>query len=412
MTTIERFIKYISYPTTSDSRKSKNPSTEVQREFAKVLINDLNELGLDKIEYDQDNCYIYACLKGDENLPKIGFLAHMDTCEDAKGENISPRFIYNYCGEDIKYNNGLVMKTIDYPDLLNHIGKTLIVTDGTTLLGADDKAGIAEIMGMLEDYKKANITHGDIYVCFMPDEEIGLGTLNFNLEKFPVDYAFSVDGGSLGEFSYENFNAAKATIKIKGTPTHIGYAKDKIVNALLVANKINELLPNELPGNTEGYEGFYHLEKVQGKSSSATVTYLIRDFNKLDFEIRKLTLRNIIDKLNQIYGNCISIVIKDTYYNMKEHLNANFSILPLMNAAIKLNIEFKIVPVRGGFDGAEITLMGIPCPNICTGGHNFHSVFEYITVEDMLKNQELLTQMVREYSKNDVLKLNRTNKNS
>lgn len=403
MTILERFLKYVSIPTTSDSSKETNPSTENQRVLAKTLVTELQEIGVDNLIYNRDKCYVYACLKGEKNLPKIGFIAHLDTSEDAKGDDIKPRFIKNYQGQNIKYPNGLVMSTHEYPDLLNHIGKTLIVTDGSTLLGADDKAGIAEIMSMLEEYKSSNISHGDIYVCFTPDEEIGLGTLNFVKEWFPVDIAFTVDGSSINEISYENFNAATATIDIKGISTHCGYAKDKMVNALLLATKINELLPNETPRNTEKYQGFYHLEELYGDVSHTTMKYLIRDFNKDNFEKRKRKLEYIIDTINAEYCDCIKLNIKDSYYNMKDYLGENFNIYTILNAYKNVGIVPEIVPIRGGTDGAELTYRGIPCPNLGTGGHNFHSVFEYIAVEDMLKIQELLVRIVREYSKKDII---------
>ncbi|MBQ6687094.1 MAG: peptidase T [Bacilli bacterium] len=407
MNTIERFLKYISIPTNSDSKSKKTPSTDAQKVMAELLVNELIEIGIDYIDYDQENCYIYACIKGKQELPKVGFLAHMDTCEDAKGDNINPQIIHNYKGNEIEFPNGLKLSPKDYPDLLKHINKSLIVTDGTTLLGADDKAGIAEIMGMLEYYKNTNTNHGDIYVCFTPDEEIGLGLKNFDKTKFPVDFAFTVDGSTVGEISYENFNAATATITINGFNTHTGYAKNKMVNALLIATKINELLPDETPENTEGYEGFYHLDAIEGNTEKATMKYLIRDFDRKNFEYRKLKLRTIISKINQKYPGCASICISNTYFNMKYYLPSNYNINTVLRAAFKLGINSKIVPARGGTDGADLTYMGIPCPNIGTGGHNFHSVYEYIAIEDMLKAQDLLIGIVREYAKEDILKLNK-----
>lgn len=407
MKTIDRFLKYISIPTTSNSNSKQTPSTESQKALANMLVSELNEIGIDYIDYDEKNCYVYACIKGKSELPKIGFIAHMDTCEDARGENIKPQIITSYDGRDIILANGLKLSPQEYPDLLKHVNKSLIVTDGTTLLGADDKAGIAEIIGMLEFYKNADQNHGDIYVCFTPDEEIGLGLMNFDKTKFPVDYAFTVDGSNVGEISYENFNAATATITITGFSTHTGYAKNKMINALLIANKINELVPDEIPANTEGYEGFYHLDAMAGNTEKVTMKYLIRDFDRKNFEYRKLKLRTIVSKINQKYLGCASINIKNSYYNMKYYLPENYNISNVLNAAFKLGINPNIVPTRGGTDGAELTCMGIPCPNIGTGGHNFHSVYEYIAIEDILKTQELLIGIVKEYNKVNVLKLNK-----
>lgn len=402
MTILDRFLEYISIDTTSNSFKTKTPTSKGQFELAKLLVKELQELNLDKIHYDEENCYIYGVLKGNENLPKIGFVSHMDTSEDACGKSIRGNVITKYDGLDINLNNNIVIKTKDYPDLNNHVGKTLITSDGTTLLGADDKAGIAEIMNMLEKFSNSNEEHGDIFVCFTPDEEIGLGTSNFDEKYFNPDFAYTVDGGGLGEFSYENFNAATAIININGVSTHCGTAKDKMINAGRIATIINSLLPDELPENTENYEGFFHLDKINGEISKATMKYLIRDFNKENFENRKQILAKIIEELNKKYNNCIELIIKDTYYNMFDVINKESDLITgTLRAITEIGVEPNVIPVRGGTDGTDISYRGIPCPNLGTGGHNFHSVYEYICLEDMEKSSEVLISIVKQFSKNN-----------
>ncbi len=402
MTILDRFLKYISIDTTSNSLKTKTPTSKGQFELAKLLVKELQELNLDKIYYDEENCYIYGVLKGNENLPKIGFVSHMDTSEDACGKSIRGNVITNYDGSDINLNNNIVIKIKDYPDLKNHVGKTLITSDGTTLLGADDKAGIAEIMNMLEKFSNSNEEHGDIFVCFTPDEEIGLGTSNFDEKYFNPDFAYTVDGGGLGEFSYENFNAATAIININGVSTHCGTAKDKMINAGRITTIINSLLPDELPENTENYEGFFHLDKINGEISKATMKYLIRDFNKENFENRKQILAKIIEELNKKYNNCIELIIKDTYYNMFDVINKESDLITgTLRAITEIGVEPNVIPIRGGTDGTDISYRGIPCPNLGTGGHNFHSVYEYICIEDMEKSSEVLISIVKQFSKNN-----------
>lgn len=401
MNILERFLKYISIDTTSNSLNDKNPTSKGQFELAKLLVKELNNINLDEIHYDDENCYIYGVLKGNENMPKIGFISHLDTSEDVSGNNIKPNIIDNYNGLDVNLENGIILSTKDYPNLKEHVGKTLITTDGSTLLGADDKAGIAEIMNMLEYFSNSNDEHGDIYVCFTPDEEIGLGTSNFKSKYFNPDFAYTVDGGGLGEFSYENFNAATANININGISTHCGTAKDKMINAGRVATLINSLLPEELPENTDGYQGFYHLDNLEGNVSNATMKYLIRDFDKDNFEKRKLILTTIIEQLNKKYNNCIEISIKDSYFNMMDVISKESYLIEGSKEAIKkIGVEPNIIPIRGGTDGTDISYMGIPCPNLGTGGHNFHSVYEYICLEDMEKSSEILVSIVNYFSKN------------
>ena len=403
MTILERFLKYVSIDTTSNSLKDKNPTTENQRVLAKILIEELQDLNIDNIHYDEENCYIYAVLKGEEALPKIGFISHLDTSEDAKGSDIKPNIIKEYNGQNITLNNDTILSIDEYPDLKKHTGKTLITSDGTTLLGADDKAGIAEIMTMLEYFSTNHEKHGDIYICFTPDEEIGLGTLNFDKKYFSPDFAYTVDGSSLGEFSYENFNAATATINITGIPAHCGTAKGKMINAGRIAAVFDSLLPEEFPENTEGYEGFYHLKSINGTMSEATMKYLIRAFDKEEFETRKKVIYSIVEKLNEKYQNCIECEITDSYYNIYEIINSNPILIEGTKEAIdNLKIEYLPTPIRGGTDGTRLSHMGIPCPNLGTGGHNFHSVYEYICLEDMEQVSQLLIEIIKTFSRKKV----------
>ena len=401
MKILDRFMRYIAIDTTSDSTKNDNASSEGQRILAEVLVKELNDLNIDEVYYDQDHCYVYAILKGDESLPKIGFVSHLDTSEGAKGNNIKPKIISSYDGGDIILNSQNIISVDLYPNLKNYIGKTIITTDGTTLLGADDKAGIAEIMNMLDYFVNSKGNHGDIYVCFTPDEEIGMGTLNLDINIFKPDFAYTVDGRGLGELSYENFNSAKATISINGIRTHLGKGKGTMINAARIATIINSLLPDELPENTEGYEGFFHLKEISGNVNKATMYYVIMDFNKDNFQKRKETILNIVTKLNDKYNNCITIQIEDRFYNMKDIIESNPSLIENTKKAINnLGIEFKKVIIRGGTDGARISFKGIPCPNLGIGGNNFHSIYEYVCLEDMQKASEILISIVKVFSKN------------
>lgn len=409
MEILERFLNYVAIDTTSDSSKEDTPSTTRQHKLAKLLVQELQDLNVNQIIYDQKHCYVYAKLTGNDKLPKIGFVAHMDTSENSKGEDIKPNIINNYDGEDIVLNekSDIVLKVSNNPDLKNHIGKTLITTDGTTLLGADDKAGIAEIMTMLQELTSSEIEHGDIYICFTPDEEIGLGTMHLNMDYFCPDIAFTVDGSSLGEFSYENFNAATAEVNIKGVVTHLGHAKDKLINAVHIATVFNSLLPeDEVPENSENREGYYCLKEMSGNLAEASMKYLIRDFDTDNFEKRKSILRSIAEKLNDKYGVLIDLDIKDTYHNILNIMKKETTLISNTLAAMKeVGVEPLILPIRGGTDGCSISYKGIPCPNLGTGGHNFHSTYEYICLEDMIKVSELITQIVKQFSKKqDALK--------
>lgn len=400
MDILDRFIKYIKIPTNSKSDIDKIPSTECQRNLAKKIVLELREMNLDEVYFDETNCYIYAILKGNERLPKIGFISHLDTSEEVSDENVNPKIIKNYDGKDVKLNDDVILKVDEFPDLKNHIGKTLITTDGTTLLGADDKSGIAEIMNMLEYFKNNKIDHGDIYVAFTPDEEVGRGTEKFDLGKFKVDFAYTVDGSSVGEISFENFNAATVKIDIKGISAHLGSAKNIMVNSMLIANQIINNVPNERPENTDGRDGFYHLDSITGNCSNTKLQFKIRDFDLNNFKLRKKKLEEIVGNLNSKYNNCIKLVIEDTYYNMKEKIVKNIQVVDIAKEAMrKIDIEPQVVPIRGGTDGAELTYMGLNCPNLGTGGHNFHSIYEYICLEDMVKSSEILIEIVKRSEK-------------
>lgn len=396
MDILDRFIKYIKIPTNSKSDIDKIPSTERQRNLAENIVLELREMNLDEVYFDETNCYIYAILKGNERLPKIGFISHLDTSEEVSDENVNPKIIKNYDGKDVKLNDDVILKVDEFPDLKNHIGKTLITTDGTTLLGADDKSGIAEIINMLEYFKNNKIDHGDIYVAFTPDEEVGKGTEKFDLGKFKVDFAYTVDGSSVGEISYENFNAATVKIDIKGISAHLGSAKNTMINSMLIANEIINNVPNERPENTDGMDGFYHLDSITGNCTNTKLQFKIRDFDLNNFKLRKKKFEEIVGNLNSKYNNCIKLVIEDTYYNMKEKITNNMQVVDLAKEAMrKIDIEPQVIPIRGGTDGAELTYMGLNCPNLGTGGHNFHSIYEYICLEDMIKSSDILIEIVK-----------------
>ncbi len=405
MNLLERFLKYININTTSNSEIGTTPSTSEQRILASLLVQELKDMKIDDIYYDSSNCYVYAMLDGNINVPSVGFVAHLDTSEDAKGDNIKPNIIKNYDGKDIILENGSVIKVKDNITLKEKIGKTIITTDGTTLLGADDKAGIAEIMTMLEHYSKTNEPHGDIYVCFTPDEEIGNGTKYLDYVCFNPDFAYTVDGEHLGEFSYNNFNAALVQIHIKGISSHTGMAKNKMINASRIATMINDLIPNKYPENTENYEGFIHLDKIDGNVERCELRYLIRDFDILEFEKKKELFRNIVKELNEKYPNLIKFRITDQYKNMYEKIKDNTKFIDITKEAIEeLGIDVMEVPIRGGTDGTDISYNGIPCPNIGTGSHNFHSTYEYVCLEDMEQTKDILVNIVKKFAKTKNLK--------
>ena len=398
---VDRFLNYVKQDTTSNESGTTSPSTENQMVFAKNLVKEMKEIGLENISLD-GNGYIMATLPSNINeiVPTIGFIAHMDTSPDMSGVNVSPNIIENYNGKDIILNKdkNIILSPSEFPELLDHIGLTLITTDGTTLLGADNKAGIAEILTAMEFLiLNPEIPHGNIKVGFTPDEEIGRGADHFDVEKFGADFAYTVDGGPVGELEYENFNAATARIKIQGRNVHPGTAKNKMINSILVASELNHMLPvNERPEYTEGYEGFYHLMYFEGSVEKTAINYIIRDHSLEEFESKKQLLRKVTEMLNYKYGNIIELEIVDSYYNMKEKIEEHMYIINIARTAMEeLNITPIIKPIRGGTDGARLSFMGLPCPNIFTGGLNYHGKFEYISIEAMEKSVETILKIIQ-----------------
>lgn len=385
----ERFLKYISYWTTSDEKNESVPSSEREFELAKVLEEELKDLGLSKVTLT-DHCYVYGLLpatSGMENTKSIGLIAHMDTAPDYCGKNIKPQIIPNYDGKDVALSDsGLTLKITDFPDLLSAVGKTLITTDGTTLLGADDKAGIAEIITAIEYIIDNNIPHGDIWIGFTPDEEVGNGPQFFDLNYFKADYAYTVDGDYEGEIAYENFNAASAEFEIHGVNVHPGEAKNIMVNAALIATELAQLLPcDQTPSHTEGREGFFHLTEMEGNVSFAKLSYIIRDHDSNIFESRLNKLRTLQVELNQKYGSgTVSLRIQHSYENMLSVIENKMYVVDLGKKAISsVGLTPISRPIRGGTDGARLSFMGLPCPNLGTGGYGFHGPYEHITVESM-----------------------------
>lgn len=385
----ERLLKYVSYWTTSDETNNQIPSSDREFELARELEKELKELGLDKVILT-DNCYVYGLLPatpGMESKKAVGFIAHIDTAPDFSGENVKPQIISNYDGNDVLLKGtGAYLKVSDFPSLSSLKGRTLITTDGTTLLGADDKAGVAEIMTAVEEIINEQIPHGDIWIGFTPDEEVGAGADLFDLDYFKADYAYTVDGDYEGEVAYENFNAASATFNITGVNVHPGEAKDIMVNAALVGCEIASMLPEtETPAHTEGREGFFHLTDMSGDVASATLSYIVRDHDKNIFESRLNKLRTIEVEINQKYGSdTVSLNISHSYENMLSVIENNMYTIDLAKEAIKsVGLEPLSRPVRGGTDGARLSFMGLPCPNLGTGGYGFHGPFEHITVEGM-----------------------------
>lgn len=402
MSVLDRFLKYIKIPTNSTSKSQITPSTKFQWDLARVLVEELKELKIDEAFLDEEHCYVYGCIKGIKDAPKIGFISHLDTSEAVTDINVNPKIIKEYDGKSIKLNEKEVLDINKFPDLKTHKGKTLITTDGNTLLGADDKAGIAEIIEMTENIINSNINHGDIYIAFTPDEEIGRSTKYFDFSKFKADFAYTVDGNDLGIISYENFNAANIEINIKGVSTHLGVAKGILINSQLIANEIINMIPKEYPETTERYEGYYHLSSITGSVINTKIKLLIRDFDRENFEKRKLTIKRIVNELNIKYDNCIELEVTDTYYNMKELISNNMHLIENAKIAMeKLDIEPIICEIRGGTDGAALAEKGLPCPNLGTGGHNFHSIYEYICVEDMQKTVDLLVEIIKVYGGNN-----------
>lgn len=400
---IELFLEYVQIDTESAEESTTMPSTMKQHDLAALLEKQLREMGAAEIVYDKEHCYVYASIPatvGCEDAPVIGFIAHMDTSPAVTGAGVKPRIIENYDGRDIVLSEEkqVVMRVADFPELASCQGKRLIVTDGTTLLGADDKAGVAEIMAMASYLlQHPEIAHGKVRIGFTPDEEVGAGADHFNVELFGADYAYTVDGGPLGEMEFENFNAAGAKVYVHGRSVHPGSAKDKMRNAILMAQEFQSMLPvAENPMYTCGYEGFYHLDTLHGNVEEAVAEYIIRDHDRVKFEKKKELFLRIAGYLNEKYGaGTFEIDMKDFYYNMREVIEKNMFIIEQAKEAMaQLDVEPSVSPIRGGTDGARLSFMGLPCPNLCTGGRNAHGKYEYACIDDMETIVKLLVKIV------------------
>ena len=401
MNITDRFLHYVSFLTTSDENTGMNPSTPGQLVFAQTLKEELENLGLQDISLD-DNGYLMATLPANtqEHKPTIGFIAHLDTSPDASGKHIKPRIVANYDGKDILLNEEkqIWLETEKYPEIKQYEGQDIIVTDGTTLLGADDKAGVAEIISAVE-YLLAHpeIRHGKIRIGFTPDEEIGQGADHFDVQKFGADFAYTMDGGQIGELEFENFNAATAKITINGLNVHPGYAYHKMRNSMRIAYQLAVMIPRwETPEHTQGYEGFYHLTGMQGDVEKTVLSYIIRDFDRARFESRKKELQHLVNKVNAEYGEgTAEIELRDQYYNMREKIEPVMHIIDLAERAMReVGVEPKVSPIRGGTDGARLSFEGLPCPNIFAGGHNFHGRFEYVPIQSMEKAMQVIIKIV------------------
>ncbi len=398
MTLTERFLNYVKFDTQSSEESESVPSTSKQLIFAKYLCDELKAEGLEDVEMDEMG-YIYATLPANtkKDVPTIGFISHYDTSPDCSGKDVKPRIVENYDGGDIVLSEGIVSSPKKFPELLDHVGEDLIVTDGTTLLGADDKAGIAEIvqaMCYLRDHKE--IEHGKIRVGFNPDEEIGMGAHHFDVEKFGCDWAYTIDGGDLGEIEYENFNAASAKVKINGVSVHPGYAKGKMINASRLAVEFADMLPaNETPETTEGYQGFYHLIHLEGGCEQAKLAYIIRDHDRKLFEDRKKFIAQCAAEMNEKYGEgVVEIEVNDQYYNMKEQIDPVMHVIDIILKAMQqCEVSPKVQPIRGGTDGAQLSFKGLPCPNIFAGGVNFHGPYEFVSTQVMQKAQDVIVKI-------------------
>lgn len=403
MNVTERFLKYVSFHTTSDQASTTTPSTENQKVLAAELVKEMKEMGIADAEMDQYG-YVYGTIeatKGCEDKPYIGLISHMDTSDAISGKDVKARIVKNYDGKDIVLNEekNIVMRTKEFSHMADYVGQDLIVTDGTTLLGADDKAGIAEILTLAEQLmNNKDIPHGRIRIGFTPDEEIGAGADHFDVERFNADFAYTVDGGRLGELEYENFNAAGAKVIVHGVNIHPGEAKNKMRNAILMGIEFNSMLPaNEIPSCTEGYEGFQHISSISGNEEETVLEYIIRDHDKEKFNEKKATFEKVTAYLNDKYGEgTFELSLKDNYFNMKEKIVNHMEIVDRAEAAMKeVGVEPIIVPIRGGTDGARLSFMGLPCPNLSTGGHNFHGRYEYIPVQSMEKMVQILQEIIK-----------------
>lgn len=401
MNIVDRFLKYVSFTTTSDENTNMTPSTPGQLVFANFLVEELKELGLEEVEVDK-NGYVMATLPSntDKNIPTIGFIAHMDTSPDMTAKHVKPRVVKNYDGKDIVLNpeKEIVLKVDKYPEIIQYKGQDIVVTDGTTLLGADDKAGLAEIVTAME-YLIAHpeIKHGKIRIGFTPDEEIGQGADHFDVSKFGAEWAYTMDGSEIGELEYENFNAAGAKVIFKGNNVHPGYAKHKMLNSIRVAQQFASMLPrHETPEHTEGYEGFFHLTSMEGTVESSSLSYIIRDHDRDRFERRKKEFAHLVNKINSEFGEgTATLEIKDSYYNMREMVEPVMHIVDLAFEAMEAaGVKPNVKPIRGGTDGSRLSYMGLPCPNIFAGGHNFHGRFEFVPVQSMEKAMMVIIKIV------------------
>ena len=397
----DRFLRYVKFETRSDEKSETIPSTPTQLEFAKILVKELEDIGMENV-YVNDACFVNATLPGnvDKDVPVIGFIAHMDTA-DFNATNVNPKIVENYDGEDIVLNEAknIVLSVEEFPNLKNYVGKTVITTDGTTLLGADDKAGIVEIVEAMKYLiEHPEIKHGTVKVAFGPDEEIGRGADNFNVEEFGADFAYTMDGGPVGELEYESFNAAGAVFKIKGKSVHPGTAKGKLINASLIAAEIVNSFPaDEVPEKTEGYEGFYFLDKINANCEEAELSYILRDHDREKFEAKKEFAANVAKKINEKYGKeLVSVEIKDQYYNMGEIIKDHMNVVEIAKKAMEnLGIKPVIEPIRGGTDGSKISFMGLPTPNIFAGGENFHGKYEFVALESMILATDVIVEIVK-----------------
>ena len=407
-TVLERFLRYIAVDTMSEPEKEQIPSTEKQRVLGAMLAQELKDMGASDVRMD-DHAYVYAAIPAttDKKIPVLGLIAHMDTACACSGKDVKPRFVKNYDGGNIVMDpkTGLSMGPDQYPELKNYVGQDLITTDGSTLLGADDKAGVAEIMAMAQYLiNHPEIPHGTIKIGFTPDEEVGRGADLFDVEGFGADVAYTVDGGALGELEYETFNAASAKVTVHGFSIHPGSAKGKMKNSILMAMEFQRMLPGfDTPAYTQGHEGFFHLTNITGEVEETVMDYIIRDHDMKKFEQKKEYIRKVAEFLNLKYGEgTIELVMKDSYYNMKEKLKDHMYLIDIAQEAMdELWIAPIIEPVRGGTDGARLSYMGLPCPNLCTGGHNFHGKFEYIPVQSMEKVTELLVEIVKKFEERE-----------
>ena len=401
MNLVERFLRYVSFDTQSDENSGVTPSTPKQMVFAQYLKGELEALGLEEIELDEHG-YLYATLPAntDKEVPTIGFIAHMDTSPDMSGENVTPRIVHEYDGSDIVLceEENIVLAPAQFPELLDHKGEDLIVTNGKTLLGADDKAGIAEIVSAIVYLQQhPEIKHGKIRVGFNPDEEIGMGAHKFDVEKFGCQWAYTMDGGEVGELEFENFNAAAAKVTVKGRNVHPGYAKNKMVNAIRVASEFMNLLPgNETPECTEGYEGFYHVVGIEGSVEEAIVSYIIRDHDRTKFEARKECMQALGEAINAKYGaDTVTVELKDQYYNMRQQIEPVMHIIDIAFKAMEeAGVTPKVKAIRGGTDGAQLSFKGLPCPNIFAGGLNFHGRYEFVPIQSMEKAMMVVVKIV------------------